>query len=279
LQLGVGAAERVLEMMAQKPKIISSENAQDIRFIKPSIRFDSVSFQYEGQDIPALQNISFTAPAGRVTALVGASGSGKSTLLNLLLRFYEAQSGSIFIDDHDIKLLTITSLRRSMALVSQDITIFDDTLAANIGYGDEHATMQDIIDAAKLAEAHKFIQDMPQGFNTIVGEHGVRLSGGQRQRIALARAIIRKAPILLLDEATSALDNESERLIQSSLQELQKDKTTLVIAHRLSTIQNADQILVLDQGKIVELGTHTELLLLDGYYKRMHGSFVTGDNE
>jgi subfamily B ATP-binding cassette protein MsbA len=275
LQLGVGAAERVLDMMAQQPHIKSAPNATDMKFIKPSISFSSVLFRYDGQDAPALNNISFDAPAGKVTALVGASGSGKSTLLNLLLRFYDVQSGEILVDGKNIQSITISSLRKNMALVSQDVTIFDDTLAANIGYGNENATMQDIIDAAKLAEAHKFIQEMPQGFNTIVGEHGVRLSGGQRQRIALARAIIRNAPILLLDEATSALDNESERLIQSSLQKLQKDKTTLVIAHRLSTIQNADQILVFDHGQIVERGTHDELLAFNGHYKRMHGALIS----
>lgn len=275
LQLGVGAAERVLDMMAQKPHILSAPNAVELSCTKPTITFDHITFSYEGQETPALNDISFEAHAGQVTALVGASGSGKSTLLNLLLRFYDPQQGKILIDGQSIQNLTIPSLRRHMALVSQDITIFDDTLAANIGYGNQNATMQDIIDAAKLAEAHKFIQEMPQGFNTIVGEHGVRLSGGQRQRIALARAIIRKAPILLLDEATSALDNESERLIQDSLQKLQKDKTTLVIAHRLSTIQNADQILVFDQGRIVEIGTHSQLLEKNGYYSRMHGTLIS----
>lgn len=272
LQLGVGAAERVLDMMAMRPVIADKADALERRFVKPAISFKNTLFQYEGQEIPALNAINFTAAAGKVTALVGASGSGKSTILNLLLRFYEPQSGEILIDDLDIQKLSLKSLRKNMALVSQDITIFDDTLAANIGYGDEHARMQDIIDAAKLAEAHKFIQEMPNGFNTIVGEQGVRLSGGQRQRIALARAILRKAPILLLDEATSALDNESERLIQSSLNELQKDKTTIVIAHRLSTIQKADMIIMLDAGRIIEQGTHDELIALNGHYARMHAA-------
>ena len=276
LQLGVGAAERVLDMMALRPHISNKDNAVEKKFNKPTVSFTNIMFSYEGQEQPALQGINFKAEAGKVTALVGASGSGKSTILNLLLRFYEPQSGQIFIDDLDIQNLRLDSLRKNMALVSQDITIFDDTLAANIGYGDEQATMQDIIDAAKLAEAHAFIQEMPNGFNTLVGEQGVRLSGGQRQRIALARAILRKAPILLLDEATSALDNSSERLIQSSLNELQKDKTTIVIAHRLSTIEKADMIIVLDKGHIVEQGTHEELLSKNGYYASMHKAPIQG---
>jgi ATP-binding cassette, subfamily B, bacterial MsbA len=274
LQLGVGAAERVLDMMNLNPKIANTSESIIATFSKPAITFDHVNFIYEGQESKALSSLSFTAKSGKVTALVGASGSGKSTILNLLLRFYEPESGDIKIDSISTKDLTLESLRGSMALVSQDITIFDDTVASNIGYGNANATLQDVIEAAKAAAAYEFIEKMPQGFHTIVGEQGVRLSGGQRQRLALARAIVRKAPILLLDEATSALDNESERLIQDSLERLQKDKTTLVIAHRLSTIQNADHIIVLNKGEIVEEGTHETLMNLNGYYSRMHSAVL-----
>jgi subfamily B ATP-binding cassette protein MsbA len=274
LQLGVGAAERVLDMMNLNPRIANTPKSITENFSKPYIMFDKVVFRYEGQESNALSSLSFTAKRGNVTALVGASGSGKSTILNLLLRFYEPESGDIKIDSTSIKDLTLESLRGAMALVSQDITIFDDTVASNIGYGNKNATLQDIIEAAKAAAAYDFIEAMPQGFHTIVGEQGVRLSGGQRQRLALARAIVRKAPILLLDEATSALDNESERLIQDSLERLQKDKTTLVIAHRLSTIQNADHIIVLDKGMIVEEGTHEFLIALNGFYTRMHSAVL-----
>jgi subfamily B ATP-binding cassette protein MsbA len=274
LQLGVGAAERVLDMMNLNPRIANTPKSITENFSKPDIMFDKVVFRYEGQESNALSSLSFTAKSGNVTALVGASGSGKSTILNLLLRFYEPESGDIKIDSTSIKDLTLESLRGAMALVSQDITIFDDTVASNIGYGNKNATLQDIIEAAKAAAAYDFIEAMPQGFHTIVGEQGVRLSGGQRQRLALARAIVRKAPILLLDEATSALDNESERLIQDSLERLQKDKTTLVIAHRLSTIQSADHIIVLDKGMIVEEGTHEFLIALNGFYTRMHSAVL-----
>ena len=223
-----------------------------------------------------LTNINFTVPAGKTTALVGASGSGKSTILNLILRFYDPQGGAVKIDGTDIRQVTIASLRASMALVSQDVTIFDDTVANNIAYGLKNATDAQIRHAAKAAAAEEFILRMPEGYLTMVGENGVRLSGGQRQRIALARAILRNAPILLLDEATSALDNESERLVQQTFNDLQKDRTTLVIAHRLSTVQHADQIIVLDKGRIVEQGRHADLLLLNGHYARMHNAGLLG---
>ncbi|PZP55717.1 MAG: ABC transporter permease, partial [Micavibrio aeruginosavorus] len=238
----------------------------------PEVRFDDVFFSYEETSDKALNGISFIAQAGKVTALVGPSGGGKSTILNLLLRFYEPDNGAVKIDGIDLRDIKIPSLRHEMALVSQDITIFDDTLAANIAYGTQNASMDQIEEAARKAAAHEFIARMPGGFMTLVGENGVRLSGGQKQRIALARAILRNAPILLLDEATSALDNESERLIQQSLRELEKDRTTIVIAHRLSTIQSADQILVLDRGTIAEQGRHEELLSRNGIYTRMYNS-------
>ncbi len=276
LQLGLGAAERVLEMLDLKPGILEKPEAKLLQLTLPEVRFDEVFFSYEETSDKALNGISFIAPAGKVTALVGPSGGGKSTILNLLLRFYEPDSGAVKIDGIDLRDIKIPSLRHEMALVSQDITIFDDTLAANIAYGTQNASMEQIEEAARKAAAHDFITRMPAGFMTLVGENGVRLSGGQKQRIALARAILRNAPILLLDEATSALDNESERLIQQSLRELEKDRTTIVIAHRLSTIQSADQILVLDRGAIAEQGRHDELLLKNGIYTRMYNSAKAG---
>lgn len=271
LQLGLGAAERVLEMLDLRPNILEKSEAKLLALSLPEVSFENVVFSYDDAE-KALNGISFTAQPGKVTALVGPSGGGKSTILNLLLRFYEPDSGAIKVDGIDLRDIQISSLRQEMALVSQDITIFDDTLAANISYGTLNASMEQIEQAAKEAAAYDFITRMPGGFMTLVGENGVRLSGGQKQRIALARAILRNAPILLLDEATSALDNESERLIQQSLQQLEKDRTTLVIAHRLSTIQNADQIIVLDRGQIVEKGNHDELIALNGVYTRMYNS-------
>ncbi len=275
-QLGIGAAERVLELKTVNTEIVDRPGAVALKVSKPEIRFEDVSFAYNSEDKQALDRLSFTVPAGKVTALVGASGSGKSTILNLLLRFYDPQGGAVKIDGADIRDVTIASLRGQMALVSQDITIFGDTIANNIAYGLRGAGDAQIRAAAKAAAAEDFILRMPEGYLTMVGENGVRLSGGQRQRLALARAILRNAPILLLDEATSALDNESERLVQQTFAELQKDRTTLVIAHRLSTVQHADQIIVLDHGKIVEQGRHAELLERGGHYARMHAAGLIG---
>lgn len=280
LQLGVGATERILEMMEFQPSIVDKPGAVTLQTSQPQIVFDDVEFQYATEeDTKALKGISFAAEAGKVTALVGASGSGKSTIMNLILRFYDPQGGAVKIDGTDLRDLTVESLRNAMALVSQDITIFNDTIGENIGYGLKNATPEQIQGAAKAAAADEFIQRMPEGYNTIVGENGVRLSGGQRQRIALARAMLRNAPILLLDEATSALDNESERLVQQTLNELEKNRTTLVIAHRLSTVQHAHQIIVMDAGQIVEKGTHGELLAKNGHYARMYHAGLIADAE
>lgn len=285
LQLGLGAAERVDEMIKQTSSIIEKEEAAELKTSIPEIRFDNVGFAYDNEasendkEEQALDSLSFTAEAGKVTALVGPSGGGKSTILSLVLRFYDPKSGKVTIDGTDIRDVTTESLRRNIALVSQDVTIFDDTIAGNIAYGLHGATEDQIVEAAKAAAAHDFIMKMPEGYETGVGENGVRLSGGQRQRLSLARAILRNAPILLLDEATSALDNESERLIQNTLEKLQKDRTTLVIAHRLSTIRHADKILVLDKGRIVEQGTHAELLPKGGVYTRMHDLAVIDDQD
>ncbi len=273
LQMGLGAAERVEEMMKQVTSITEDAGAKALATTRPEIEFRNIEFSYDSSESEkALDDVSFKVESGKVTALVGPSGSGKSTLLSLALRFYDPVGGQVTIDGMDLRSMTIESLRRNIALVSQDITIFDDTIAGNIAYGLTGATQEQIEDAAKAAAAHDFILAMPQGYQTEVGENGVRLSGGQKQRLSLARAILRNAPILLLDEATSALDNESERLIQQTLEKMQKDRTTLVIAHRLSTIQHADKIIVLDHGKIVEQGTHDELLPLGGVYTRMHNS-------
>jgi ATP-binding cassette, subfamily B, bacterial MsbA len=277
LQLGLGAAERVQDMMAQKTTIEDKENAIDLNISKPDITLKNVSFSYHTEeDTKALDNISIEIEAGKVTALVGASGSGKTTILSLVLRFYDPTAGNVSIGGIDIRDVTLASLRRHMAFVSQDITIFDDTVAGNIAYGLQNASTEQIRDAARAAAAEEFILKMPQGFDTKVGENGVRLSGGQRQRISLARAILRDAPILLLDEATSALDNESERFIQQTLEKLQKGRTTLVIAHRLSTIQNADKIIVMNKGQIAESGTHDELFIKGGVYTRMHNAALIG---
>ncbi len=278
LQIGLGAAERIFEVMDLEQNIKNSDKAVVLKSENPSIIFDGVTFFYHPDEEPALQNISFVAPAGMVTALVGASGSGKTTIMNMVPRLYDATNGSVHVGSHDVRDVTIESLRAHIALVSQDVTIFDDTIRANIAYGMAHIDDDAIINAARTAAADDFIRDLPDGYDTRVGEHGVRLSGGQKQRIAIARAVLRDAPILLLDEATSALDNESEKIIQHSLEALQKGRTVLVIAHRLSTVQKADQIIVLAGGKIVETGQHKELIAMDGVYARMYRAGMDAGN-
>ena len=270
LQMGLGCADRVFEMMDQNPDIIDRAGAIALPHTPPEIRFENVSFAYQDSDGAALNHISLTIPSGKMTALVGPSGGGKSTIMNLIPRFYDVTGGVISIGGTDIRDLTLQSLRGAIAMVSQDITIFDDSARANIAYGRAGASDADIIAAARATEADGFIAAMPEGYDTRLGEDGTRLSGGQRQRLAIARAILRDAPILLLDEATSALDNEAEQAIQRSFSALQKGRTTLVIAHRLSTVQNADQIIVLDRGQIVEQGRHEDLLSRNGLYARMY---------
>ncbi len=234
------------------------------------ISFDQVSFQYAGRDIPALNDVSIHVPAGKTVALVGQSGSGKSTLLNLVLRFFDVSGGQIQIDGQDIRSVDLNSLRRATALVAQDPFLFDDTIANNISYGKQDFSQADIEQAAKQAAAHEFIVDMPEGYQTRVGESGLRLSGGQKQRIAIARAMLKDAPILLLDEATSALDTASEQKVQTALTQLMKGRTSLVIAHRLSTIMHADEIFVMSEGQVVEHGTHTQLLDKRGVYADLY---------
>jgi subfamily B ATP-binding cassette protein MsbA len=230
-----------------------------------------VTFTYTGGGRPALDNISLRIAAGETVALVGASGSGKTTLANLLPRFYVATSGKILVDGRDTAELQLASLRANIALVSQDVTLFNDTVAANIGYGRlGTASDADVVAAAEAAHAMGFIGEMPEGLKTMIGEDGVRLSGGQRQRLAIARAFLKNAPILILDEATSALDSESERHVQEALENLMIGRTTLVIAHRLSTVERADRIVVLDQGRIAEIGRHDELLARNGIYAKLY---------
>lgn len=270
LQMGLGAADRVFDLMEVKPGITEREGAKEIGPGVPEVSFSDVHFSYEGVADKALEGVSFIARAGKVTALVGPSGGGKSTIINLIPRFYDVTDGEVTIGGSDVRELSLKSLRGRIALVSQDITIFNDTVYENIRYGKPEADRDEIIAAARAAAAHEFIEAFSDGYQTVVGEDGVKLSGGQRQRIAIARAILKDAPILLLDEATSALDNESEKLVQEALKVLEKGRTTVVIAHRLTTVQAADQILVLDRGGIVERGTHGELLSQGGLYARMY---------
>ena len=238
--------------------------------IRQSVTYQDVTFLYEGQAIPALTDIDLVIQAGEMVAIVGSSGSGKTTLANLLPRFYDPTAGRVLIDGVDIQSFTLASLRAQIGIVSQDVVLFDDTVLNNIAFGKPHATEAEIVQAAKLAYAHEFVERLPQGYQTMVGEKGVKLSGGERQRLAIARAILRDPPLLILDEATSALDTESERVVQLALSNLMEHRTTLVIAHRLSTIQRADRIVVLHRGAIVEIGTHDELLIRGGHYKRLH---------
>ncbi|MGC9461318.1 ATP-binding cassette domain-containing protein, partial [Vibrio genomosp. F10] len=243
----------------------------DVKKVKGLVEVDDVTFTYQGKEKPALNNVSFTIPPGKTVALVGRSGSGKSTIANLFTRFYDVDSGSIKLDGHDVRDYKLTNLRTHFALVSQNVHLFNDTIANNISYAAEEQYSRDQIEqAATLAHAMEFINNLDDGLDTIIGENGTSLSGGQRQRIAIARALLRDAPVLILDEATSALDTESERAIQAALEELQKDKTVLVIAHRLSTIEEADEILVVDEGEIIERGPHKALLAQDGAYAQLH---------
>jgi len=276
IQMGLGAAERIFQVLDETPNIQSKENAPALESANKDIVFTDAQFQYESAEDKAIKSLSFTAPAGKVTALVGPSGGGKTTILNLIPRFYDITGGVIAIGYQDIRDISIESLRASIALVSQDITIFDTTVYENIAYGKVGATQEEVEAAAKAAAAHDFILAMDQGYETQVGEEGVKLSGGQRQRISIARAILRNAPILLLDEATSALDNESEKAVQGALKALEKGRTTIVIAHRLSTIQDADQILVVNHGEITDRGTHDELLKNSILYTNMHKAGTNG---
>jgi subfamily B ATP-binding cassette protein MsbA len=269
LQEGLAAAERVFDILDVEPTITDRPNAKRIDVAKGDVSLENVDFSYaDGK--PVLQGVSLSIEAGKTVALVGQSGAGKSTVLNLIPRFFDTSAGRVTLDGVDIRDLKIASLRAQIALVSQDVTLFDDTIEANIAYGRAGASPEEIRQAARNAAADTFIEAMPEGYETTVGEHGVKLSGGQRQRIAIARAMLKDAPILLLDEATSSLDTESERAVQNALAELMRGRTTIVIAHRLSTIQSADMIHVVDAGCIVESGRHQELLARGGVYANLH---------
>ena len=279
VQHGLLAAEILFEFLDSKPDIVDDPNAIQLQGRKMSVAFDDVSFEYVPGE-PVLQNISLNVPAGSVCALVGPSGGGKTTLFNLLQRFYEPQFGKITINKKDIRKYTMQSLRENIAEVSQNVFLFNASIAENIKYGNPNATMEQIVAAARAANAHDFIMDFPDGYETNVGEGGALLSGGQRQRVAIARAILKDAPILLLDEATSALDTQSEKLIQSALSDLMRGRTTFVIAHRLSTILDADMICVIKDGRIVEQGTDAELRNAGGEYQKLRDiQFGTNNRE
>ena len=265
IQQALASAERVLEVITEEPEIVETENPLELIKAEGYVEFRDVSFQYVDR-IPVLKNICFKVRPGETLALVGATGVGKTTIASLIPRFYDPESGEILIDNTDIRNLGLASLRRQISLVSQDVFLFNGTIKDNILYGASHATDADVIDAAKSANAHEFILALENGYDTKVGERGVKLSGGQKQRISIARAILKDSPILILDEATSAVDTQTERLIQDALHKLKRNKTAVVIAHRLSTIQEADQIVVLKEGEILEQGTHEELLQKDGLY-------------
>jgi subfamily B ATP-binding cassette protein MsbA len=278
LQEGLAAAQRVFATLDIEPEIRDRPGAKPLTVHAGEIRFEDVHFGYGGGR-SALSGVDLLVPAGKTVALVGPSGAGKSTILNLIPRFYEVGAGRIAIDGVDIREATLASLRGSIALVSQEVSLFDDTVRANIAYGRFGASEDEIVAAAKAAAADGFIRALPQGYDTMVGEHGVKLSGGQRQRLSIARAMLKNAPILLLDEATSALDTESERQVQTALRELMRGRTTLVIAHRLSTVVDADIIYVVEHGRVTERGSHAELLARGGAYARLYALQFADDAE
>ncbi len=270
MQKGLSGFRRFLEVVETKPEIVDAADAKPLKNVKGNVCYEDVSFHYSDDDTPVLSHVSFEIPAGKSIALVGPSGSGKTTICSLLPRFYDVTEGRVTIDGNDVRKLTLESLRSQIGLVSQDVYLFGGSIKDNIAYGKPDATMDEIVDAAKKANIHDFIMELPDKYDTFVGERGTRLSGGQKQRISIARVFLKNPPVLILDEATSALDNESERFIQKSLEELAKDRTTITIAHRLSTIRNADEILVVADCGIAERGTHEELLARDGIYARYY---------
>lgn len=266
MQKGLSGFRRFLEVVETEPDIVDAADAKPLKNVKGNVCYEDVSFHYSDDDTPVLSHVSFEIPAGKSIALVGPSGSGKTTICSLLPRFYDVTEGRVTIDGNDVRKLTLESLRSQIGLVSQDVYLFGGSIKDNIAYGKPDATMDEIVDAAKKANIHDFIMELPDKYDTFVGERGTRLSGGQKQRISIARVFLKNPAVLILDEATSALDNESERFIQKSLEELAKDRTTITIAHRLSTIRNADEILVVADCGIAERGTHEELLAQDGIY-------------
>ena len=266
MQKGLSGFRRFLEVVETDPEIVNAPDAVELTNVKGDVEYQNVSFHYSDDDAPVLSNVSFKIPAGKSIALVGPSGSGKTTICSLLPRFYDVTGGTICIDGKDVRKLTLESLRNQIGIVQQDVYLFCGTIRENIAYGKPSATMEEIVEAAKKANIHDFIESLPDGYDSFVGERGTRLSGGQKQRISIARVFLKNPPVLILDEATSALDNESERRIQKSLEELAANRTTITIAHRLSTIRNSDEILVVANNQIAERGKHEELLALGGIY-------------
>ena len=277
IQEGLAGAQRLFNVLDTKPILFDKPNAKELTSVKGAISISNVTFSY-GSDLPVLSNVCLEVPAGKRIALVGPSGAGKSTILNLIPRFYDVDEGQISIDGIDVREVTMATLHQNIALVSQEITLFDDTIHANIAYGRSDASNEDIYNAARHAAAHDFIVELPQGYDTQIGEQGVKLSGGQRQRLAIARAMLKNSPILLLDEATSALDTKSERQVQVSLDKLMSGRTTLVIAHRLSTVVDADVIYVIEGGQIVQFGSHDALINKGGPYAKLYALQFTSNN-
>ena len=270
IQMGAASAERIFGLLDTPPEIVEKADAVDLGEFRKSIEFDRVHFEYNDGDERVLDEVSFTINKGEVVAMVGPSGSGKSTIADLIPRFYDVSRGTIRIDGHDIRETTLASIRGNMGIVTQEVILFNDTIRNNIAYAQQNVSEDAIRQAADAANATVFIEDTPNGFNTLIGERGVNLSGGQKQRLAIARALLKNPPILILDEATSALDTESEKMVQRAIEVLMKDRTALVIAHRLSTVQNADKIIVLEKGEIIEVGSHTDLYNKGGLYRRLY---------